>query len=240
LVASYQQAAREIGRTVGSRRDAARVLVLGDSTSLNLTAGLAEYGRRHGNLVVEWAGHIGCPVVRVARYRMVNDATPYEMRCPLVADVWAGRAREFRPDLVLVVTSYMDASEMQRIAGGPWERLGEPAYNEYVLSEMESIVKGAASIGARLAWATAPRAEGNGPAATAHLNERSAVLNELIATMHKRHPRLVVVPLAERLPGTVDRTARPDGVHFTIGAAQAVADDWFGRFVTEAARTRKR
>jgi hypothetical protein len=67
-------------------------------------------------------------------------------------------------------------------------------------------------------------------------------LNRLIATLHERHRGLVVVPLAERLAAegpSVDRTARPDGVHFTIEAAQKVADDWLARFVTDAARRRR-
>ena len=53
VVGSYRQARIELGKPVDDAAPAVRVLVAGDSTSLNITAGLMEYGREHGTLVVE-------------------------------------------------------------------------------------------------------------------------------------------------------------------------------------------
>src|SRR4029078_13553821 len=69
---AYADAEREIGVRAGAAT-AARVLVTGDSTSLAIAVGVGNHGRAHGDVVVDWAGQVACPLIHANQMRNIID-----------------------------------------------------------------------------------------------------------------------------------------------------------------------
>jgi hypothetical protein len=206
---------------------------------LSIAAALAAHGVDHRDVAVDWAGQIGCPVVAVARIRDIGTNTDLddEADCRRAADLWPEHIRLFKPDLVLVVTSYMEAANLTRTLGGPWEHVGQPDFDAYLAAQYDADVHVAASGGARVAWATAPRADAVDWSVAQELRQRLSRLNDIFSALAARHPKLTMIPLAalvDRPDGTIDWNARPDGVHFTMPAARAMVDSWLAHMLLEA------
>ncbi|HVJ95701.1 MAG TPA: acyltransferase family protein [Acidimicrobiia bacterium] len=242
VVESYRQARAELGKPVAigpdPGPDAVRVLVAGDSTSLNITAGLMEYGREHGTLVVEWAGKIGCPVITAAQHRMVGEGSIFTDACTPFAEMWAQRGRAFKPDVVLVMTAFADASDFRASPGDRWRHLGEPEHDAFVATEFDAIAD-VVGKGVRIAWATAPFEEGHEPHDTPTINARLQVLNDQIHALGQRRANVTVVPFGEKVGSpVVDRAQRPDGIHFTVAAGRDIADRWLARRLVQLGRQR--
>jgi peptidoglycan/LPS O-acetylase OafA/YrhL len=240
---AYRQADNELGRHSRRGPGAApvRVLLTGDSTSLNLAAGLGAHGAVHRDLVVDWAGQNACPLARVSRFREVGDNLAFDTgECRLFTSLWTEHIARFHPDLILVVVSFMDAADLARTSGSGWEHLGESDYNAFFASELDTAVLTARPAGVRLAFATAPLEDALSDSATMTLRDRLSVLNRQLAQLAARDRRVLIVPLAahvDRSDGRVDRATRPDGVHFTVTAARAMADRWLARDLVRLARS---
>jgi hypothetical protein len=99
-----ERAARERGDRVDDRET--RVLVIGDSTSLNFARAL--HDGSEGRLAVRWAGANGCPFAAVEATRGRSDASWVQPGCvpwdakvvPLIA--------AFEPDVLFVMTGPME------------------------------------------------------------------------------------------------------------------------------------
>jgi hypothetical protein len=128
-----------------------------------------------------------------------------------------------------VVSSFMDAAHIERVGANRWEHLCEPGFDTFVASEFDAAYTLAHRFGARVAWATAPLEDALRDAATPTLRERLRCYNEILVQLTGRHRDIVLIPLAQhvdRPDGVVDRTQRPDGVHFSVAAGLALADQW--------------
>jgi hypothetical protein len=103
-----------------------RVMVIGDSTSINLAKALNDGG--DGRLAVLWAGANGCPLVVIDGLRVSSDvewSTPvceaYEAKLPPLLD-------RFDPDVVLLGLGPTELAE-QRYAGDPNAHIaGDPGF----------------------------------------------------------------------------------------------------------------
>jgi peptidoglycan/LPS O-acetylase OafA/YrhL len=238
LVSAFREGAREVGvDTGGVGAPAARVLVVGDSTSLGLAAGLAEYGRSHGNIVVDWDGHYTCPIVHATLVTMPDGARWPTYGCVDLHDTLAMDLPTFRPDVVLVVSSLTDASDLQMPRHGIWH-VGERRYCDAYLAAMHDAATETHAAHATLFWATAPRATVGSTADTRLLDARTVQLNALIGRGFAQNPEIEPLALAAQLDrpdGVVDRSVRPDGVHISVDAGTRLADSWLAAIVLAAA-----
>jgi peptidoglycan/LPS O-acetylase OafA/YrhL len=240
VLTSYRAGRQELGLPVADDHvRPVRVLVGGDSTSLNVAAGLMEYGRATGTLTVEWAGQIGCPVVRVAQHRMQGEENVFTGGCTPFVSMWAERGRAFKPDVVLILTTFVEASDIKRSIGGSWLHLGEPAYDTFVAPELDAIADAVSPSRAPIAWATAPYEEAHEPGDTPALNTRLRHWNQHLRALAGRRHNVRVLPFRERVDaaeGPVDRANRPDGIHFTVPAGRTIAERWLARALLDLAR----
>ena len=101
---------------IGQNPEVVRLLVIGDSTSLEVAQALNDGS--DGRLQVTWAGASGCPFVRAEATRPARDdpwrtlvCDPFDQKLPPLLD-------RFRPSAVLLVVSPMELVE-QRYPGDP-------------------------------------------------------------------------------------------------------------------------
>jgi peptidoglycan/LPS O-acetylase OafA/YrhL len=99
--------------TVGTAR---RVLVIGDSTSLDMAQALSNAGG--GRVTVQWAGANGCPLVQPDAMRSASNAQWQGRTCPDYSVKLPPLVRSFRPDMVMVVLGPTELEE-HRYVGDP-------------------------------------------------------------------------------------------------------------------------
>ena len=237
LFAAHAAAELEIGVNVDAST-AVRVLVTGDSTSLAIAAGLSQHGRAHGDIVVDWAGQIACPLSPANAMRSFADQSiEIVSGCRSFPRLWEEHLRSFEPDVVLVVSSLIDASDLN--FGHGWEHIGKRGYDTRYRAAMQAAIAEFHERGVRVLWASAPKEQLPTAAATAALDARLRMLNSIIASMTTARPGVRELPYAAHIDlpnGHVDLGARPDGVHFTAVAATHIADDWLAAAVVNATR----
>jgi hypothetical protein len=234
LVLAYADAEREIGVSVHAT-SATRLLVTGDSTSLPIAVGLGNHGRLHGDIVVDWAGQGGCPLLHANElHAFVEGRNLPTSMCTSFPALWKEQLRAFRPDVVLVISSLNDASDLE--FGTSWQHIGQKQYDDRYRAAMTAAIDTFRTGGATVLWASAPKEHLPTAAATRTLNDRLALLNEIIAaTVTGSGAR--VLPYAAHVDtasGNVDFSARPDGIHFTDEAATRLADEWLAAEVIRA------
>ena len=139
----------------------------------------------------------------------------------------------FRPDVVVVFSSYMERCTSSG-ADGEWTHVGQPAHDAAYAARMDEIVEALAPSGAIIVWSDAPRRNPATATALAALDDRYDDINELVADLDARWHQVVALPFAAYVDTFDDdraRFARPDGVHFTGAAATLVADEWLAEEV---------
>ena len=213
-----------------------RVLVTGDSTSLAIAAGLGDHGRVHGDVVVDWAGQVGCPLTHAKVMRFPDGHRELVGGCNDFSKLWDEQLRSFRPDVVLVVSSLTDVSDLD--FGDGWQHIGQRSYDDRYRAAMTNAIGEFRKFGVTVLWASAPREQLGSVAATAVLDSRLRALNAIIASVTANRTGVRELPFAahiDRADGSVDMNARPDGVHFTVSAATRIADQWLAAALVAAA-----
>ena len=214
-----------------------RVLVVGDSTSLNLATGLANHARAHGDLTVDWAGQVACPVVDAVHFRMITPDPQSTEGCHPATSFWAERAAQFHPDVVVVFSLFMDAMDLDLRDG----RLGS-SRTEQVRRGLRRAdrprrrVVGAERCRRVVVRRAPPRAPGRRPGPAVPRAERPH------RAADARWRQVVTLPLAAHVDGAgadLGRAARPDGIHFTMDAATSLADGWLVDEIVARGRSRR-
>jgi peptidoglycan/LPS O-acetylase OafA/YrhL len=213
-----------------------KVMVVGDSISVNLGTGLVRHTQKHGDMEVLSFGANGCPVSGTDGMRYPNGQAHVAVDdCNLRRSQWSGQLNSFDPDIVLVESSIFDILDRTRLDwGGAYYHVGDGTFDGWLLSHHKSIVSTLKANGAKVVWATVPCAEFHPESYPNHHdnvegNRRIDLVNGLI--------RRIGVPVADLdahvCPGgsyssTVDGVggARYDGVHFIDPASEAIADKW--------------
>jgi peptidoglycan/LPS O-acetylase OafA/YrhL len=245
VVDAHHAARLEVGRSwprpLGERLPKPmRVLVVGDSTSFWFASGLEAASKRRDDLVVGWSGAVSCPMMRLPSYRGVTGDDVDTSECPRFGDEWRGAARVFDPDVVLVVSSAIDAADFVLPGSTAYVGFGDPDFDSLWRSEAEAVLEEFAESGAVVLWADSPGVEMPTRDASTKWNERLARYNELVAEVVAAHPQVGAMSLAAHLgaPGQpVDQTLRPDGVHLTQVAATDAAEAWLIDEIFAAWRT---
>ena len=220
------RAARERGDAVSD--EPLRVLVIGDSTSLNFARAL--HDGSNGKLAVLWAGANGCPVAAVVATRGRSDAgwvepncTPWHVKVPPLIE-------SFRPDALFVMTGPMELQE-HRFADDPVGRAaGDPIFAAQRDGELDQLL---AVVPAELPVLIADLpaiAEGRFSGPEMALPERLAAVNAQVAEWDSRLAQVVRFPYrdtleaaeAERPPGD---QIRSDGTHPDVEPLAVLARD---------------
>jgi peptidoglycan/LPS O-acetylase OafA/YrhL len=199
-----------------------RVLVVGDSTSLNLAMALNDGG--DGRVEVLWAGANGCPLAPVEATRSSSDAEWTSHDCEPYASKLAPLMASFAPDAVLVVSGPTELTE-HRFAGDPAARVaGDLAFAAARDRTLAAIAGTAAGVPVLVADVPGVRPGGF---ASREMTDpaRLDVLNDQIARWDLRSEQIAVFPYrgvleaAERTYGQL----RTDGVHPDAAPLEALA-----------------
>jgi len=222
LTAATDSAVGEVAEGGASVTDALRVLVIGDSTSLDLARAMNDGS--DGRLEVMWAGRNGCPFVRVEAARPDRRSEWSSTDCPPFDTVVPPLLESFRPDAVLLVVGPTEL-EQQRYPGDSNAYVaGDDRFIEFhdqELAALLTIVGGLPVIVADAppivagAWASEEMAD----------PDRLAAWNAQVARWDERWPTVVTMPYAAALLEyeTVHGNIRADGVHPEVEALTDLA-----------------
>jgi peptidoglycan/LPS O-acetylase OafA/YrhL len=221
-----------------------RVGVFGDSTALMTAMGLFLWNQRSDQMdFVRGDPQLGCGVGRGGEYRSGSEYEVLPEKCQW-GERWAERIAAGQPNLAVVQIGPWEVGDRRLPGDDTWRSLGDPVYDDFLLSEMTAAVDTLSAGGAQVLWLTSPQV-GAGTLGDAQqirgvaaLPERTARLNELIGQLPSVRPGKVrVVDLAGWLETTgEDIRLRPDGVHFSKETATEVAERWLERALIDAFR----
>jgi peptidoglycan/LPS O-acetylase OafA/YrhL len=224
-----------------------RILVVGDSVAAVIGEGLTRWASTTPDAAVVNLATRGCGIARGGWL----DAAVAGRRagCERWPDVWASRITTFRPNVVLVYSAGWDMTD-RRVPGSDGPRtIGDPAFDAWLRAEYETALTVESAKGARVVWLNAlcVRPPPIGRKEWASVARRDALNHGILEPMAAAHGDVMtLVDLLSRVcPGgrfTNEfggvTNARPDGVHFSPAAADALAT-WLGPLLEhEAARFR--
>ncbi|MFM8305083.1 MAG: acyltransferase family protein [Actinomycetota bacterium] len=208
-----------------------RVLLLGDSVAFTLGDALAADAARQG-VTVRAIGRLGCGMTTGIALNSDGTRVAWSPGCASDTVGYQNRTMdEVRPDTVLWLSTW-ELSDHE--VDGKRLRFGTPAFDAWLLGEMEATRERVAAHDARLALVTVPPiAENPLTEASPAQAKRAQHLNELFRQFAREHPDdVVVVDLAEIVcrggapcPVTVDGIVlRPeDGIHYKADGAAWVS-----------------
>ncbi|HEX9992172.1 MAG TPA: acyltransferase family protein [Acidimicrobiales bacterium] len=214
-----------------------KVLLVGDSVAMTMAQGLPDVSGYGVDLVSE--ARLGCGIVRGGPYRYFGAEKEQLPECETWPETWAGWIATHDPDVVAVLVGRWEV--MERVHDGEWAHVGQPAFDAYLLEELETMVAVTTARGARVALLTAPYyRRGERPDGGIFPEDEPARVdawNRLVREVAARHPGSVTLVEfgAHVTPGTeyvrdVDGVrVRSDGVHVTVSGAHWIAPWLFPR-----------
>ena len=139
-----------------------RVAIFGDSVAWRMGfAMLASQPQDTYDVNIDNGAIIGCGVVRSTEYQehgVVYNTTP---SCSTTTasssqwpSLWKGDLLQFRPNVVLVLAGRWELHD--RLIGGRWQHIGEPAFDADLKQSLEQAVQVATSGGALVVLMTSP------------------------------------------------------------------------------------
>ncbi|HEY8548291.1 MAG TPA: GDSL-type esterase/lipase family protein, partial [Acidimicrobiales bacterium] len=221
-------------RPTGGAEPALRVLLVGDSLSASLVAGLEGWNERHPDEQVWVDTHtvFGCPLVD-------TGVTP-------TIGLWATTAQcvdwhqdldnalvRWDTDVVLMTGGLADLQG--HVIDGQLVDLGDPAHDEWFRAQLDRLAATLTAPGLPVLWANFPHVRMEEPSDPSKdwtdfpINEPWRVdrLNELLAEVTADRPGVTPVDLDGWLHAWPDGEfdeARRDGVHFRDAGADLAAD----------------
>jgi peptidoglycan/LPS O-acetylase OafA/YrhL len=197
-----------------------KVMLIGDSLAKSLGWGLTGQAPKLDAKVTD-ESTLGCGIARGTPYKD-QDRTPAQPpQCATWPEQWQQSVDRVDPDVAILLFGRWEI--MDRFHDGAWTHIGDPAYDAYLATEVDTAIGVLTARGARVALCTSPyfkRGEqANGRPWPQDDPARVDRLNQLIREAAKRHPGAV---------GLVDLNAKlsADG-HFTrtISGVQVRAAD---------------
>ena len=218
--------------------DAIRYAVFGDSTAAPTARAFETWAASdaQGARFAFVAGRVrlGCGLMGPAERRDVT--VPTGKSCPDVVPEWAARVRAGDVGLAIVQTGAWETREHVFAPGGALQRPGDPEFDAHLRRQMERAMDALTAAGATVVWMVVPhlgpgKQLGNGklrlPAELrdpARIDRYNALLREVAAARADRVALVDLPSVLATLPGGVlDVEARPDGMHLTTAAADALA-----------------
>lgn len=227
-----------------------RVLVIGDSVARSLGAGLEEWGSSNRAASVWDVSRDGCGLLLDGDIQgLYAGLGPLPPDCAVAAGRWSQQISDFRPDVVLVLSTIWDLADRKLPSWRSTQRPGDQQFDSYAIdtygSFADMVTK--ADPSARIAWLNVPCVDathgglpfGTPKTRTAfEAGRRNHVNTVVLPAVASTRPAMRVVDFAgevcpggkfsERLGDVAD--ARPDGLHFSqagaVWASQQFAAGW--------------
>jgi len=167
---------------------------------------------------------LGCGITRGGPYRYFGQIAPQPPGCDNWPTTWGQQVAADKPDEVLLLVGRWET--MDRLHDGQWMHLGDPAYDSYLSTELDTAVGLLGAGGARVVAATEPyNRRGEQPDGSLYPEDqpdRVARWNTLLRQAAARHPGTAILDLNTKLGPDNTYTAtvagitvRSDGVHLT-------------------------
>jgi len=220
------------GSTVAPTR---RVLLVGDSLALTLVNGFNRWNFYNGNLDMLNVSWVGCSLTHDGRIKGLNTIRTFPADCKKARDDWPTQVRDFKPDVVVVLSCLFDVSDHRLPGDSTYRPPGDPMVDDYLRGAIadDAAILGAG--GATVTFLTCPHLDpryssnlkgmAKGPYAESD-PARVDRLNQLIRDVAATTPSLRVLDLGayvQSLPGgELDPARRPDGVHWSDSGADEV------------------
>jgi peptidoglycan/LPS O-acetylase OafA/YrhL len=208
-----------------------RILVVGDSVAETVGRGLERWGSSTGKAVVSNSAFGWCAIGRGGVAYLFGTHPRDQVGC----NDWSKRwdVEPFRPDVVMVLSTLWELFPRELPQWNGKRSIGDPDYDDWLISEYLSAIKFLSADGARVVWLTAPCTRSKDPKEIAQIR----YLNRMIKGLETRvaPETLRVIDLYARVCpkgsfsyslGGID-DARADGLHFTDGGADWLAT-WLG------------
>jgi len=225
----------EVGGSVAATDRPMKVLVVGDSTSLDVAQALSDGG--DGRVEVQWAGTNGCPLVRAAATRPSSGAEWVVSTCPDFEVALPPILARFQPDKVLVV---LGPTELQqhRYHGGPTAHVaGDAVFEQFHDEEMAAFLAVVGDIPVVVADAP-PISSGQWASREMADPDRLAKWNAQVARWDAAWPQVTVLPYAAALAAheAEHGDIRIDGVHPDVGPLTTIARETLVPFLVSPTR----
>ena len=203
-----------------------RVLLEGDSLAFTLGYGMGAGNQKLYGYQIYNLGTLGCGVARGVPLRDEQGEIDVDGPCENWPTTRAADVKEYDPDVVALLTGRWEV--VDRVHDGQWMHVGEPAYDAYLSSELDTAIQVLSAGGAKVLLMTTPCFEAleGADGSPYPFDDPARVLayNQLIRAAAARHPGVVSVydlyakacPAGKftlTLDGVTIRDA--DGVHFT-------------------------
>jgi peptidoglycan/LPS O-acetylase OafA/YrhL len=224
-----------------------RILLFGDSVAWRLGfAILASQPQSAYDVNIDNGALLGCGVVRSTEYTAHGVPDPMAASCnsssPPSAQwpaQWGADLRQFGPDVVVLLAGRWEV--MDRLIGGRWQHIGQPAFDADVRDSLEEAVRVGTSTGALMVLMTAPCFDSgeqpNGQPWPEDSPTRLADYNAIVRQVAAQHPTDVTVDDFDSLlcPGgqfttTFDGVPVRDGDGVHILPSQA-AGSWLSAHI---------
>jgi peptidoglycan/LPS O-acetylase OafA/YrhL len=204
-----------------------RILVLGDSVAVNLGE-VMERMTEAEEIEVLSDGRIGCPITDgPSRLKLPNGTVIADPGyCDEYEQSWAGQIAEFKPNVVLlIVGSPVDGA--RDVGGGEWATACEASSRRWFADGLEYGLDQLVDRNIPIVMFTIPYYRGrNSPPRADDLTD---CRNEVVRSVASKHDEVRLIELADWLcpqrqcRETIEGVeARPDGAHFSDGAAPTV------------------
>ncbi|GAA4604401.1 peptidoglycan/LPS O-acetylase OafA/YrhL [Actinoplanes octamycinicus] len=209
-----------------------RVTFLGDSVSWTIGSYLPE----HPGMWTSVRAIQGCGIATLPEILQLGSPHTNYPGCTSWPRRWQRAVDRDNPDVAVVELNRWEL--MDRRYQGRYQHVGEPAYDDYLIGQLERAVRVAGSRGAAVALLTAAytrRAERpDGGLYPEDRPERVDAWNRLLHRVADRHPGTVTVldlnavtcPDGKFTWHVRDVRMRSDGLHFTPSGVQRVIAPW--------------
>jgi peptidoglycan/LPS O-acetylase OafA/YrhL len=204
-----------------------RVMFVGDSVSLTLDLQMGYLEPNYG-VLLEDAAELGCGFVTRGLINADGSFGPTYSPCDDAFTTWQRDADQFHPQVVVVEMGWWDS--MDRLWNGHVVHLGQPAYDNYLLSRMITLGKDLTPPGTHVVFLTVPWMDpppfpdGSAPpaASAARHDEINRLLAEAVSRLGPGARLFDIGPYVTPsghfqfdVGGSVCRTS--DGIHFYYG-----------------------
>jgi peptidoglycan/LPS O-acetylase OafA/YrhL len=209
-----------------------RIEILGDSVAWTL----GEYLPPHPGVVVYNHATQGCGIT--VQMDILTTGTPHKLYpyCPSWPSKWQGVVNADHPDVVAILLNRWELMDAK--VDGAYQHVGEPAFDSYLLGQLDEAVRIAGSGGAKVAMLTAAYTKrSEKPDGGLYPEDQPARVDAWNALLRKeaaaRPSTVSVVDLGRVVcpngifTWSVDGVRiRSDGLHFTPGGVQQVIAPW--------------
>jgi peptidoglycan/LPS O-acetylase OafA/YrhL len=167
-----------------------RALLIGDSMALTLGQGLQVDASDWG-ISVDNRATVGCDLDPQTTVNVMGVVSRATQGCPQWQTSWPALIDQTDPDVVVVLLGRWES--IDRIYGGRWTHLGQPAYDEHLQSELSQIITIGSAHGARVVFLTLPyiaetTVQPNGSPWDMNLPSRTAAYNAIVRAAVAEHP----------------------------------------------------